>query len=569
LLWMRMTFGVLVAALVFGQVHPIINEEYRRARKDGFWDADCERAYLALERQQSRLLDEDMIRSGSGIVVSVAGDKDFVIREVIPAIRWFQEFAKNKAQNFRTTVFAESGLLTPKIRNSFDTVIEEITSQLTPLAFRVKAFKIRAMARSPYDRTLYLDLDSRPCDTQGVFLKKLWPLLDNADLVLADNYAGQDKLVGTIADLRREHASGLVLLRSSSLNTRQLLADYASAHAILKNTRRGRRDQPALMVALRLAVEKKSNPLRLAHIPRNAFCRKNTSDIVSCDAGCLVVHKAARYDLAYKFFGIGFKKTGTTTLAAALRTLKIGPEPNHADSVAATIALLKQKPDAALALRAARQARAMTDAPWCLAASRGNLLAKIAHTYPRAKFILTRRPTINWWISTRNWLSCLKPFNIDRYKIMLNAANFSRSEFTVAYERYNQRVLQFFSSSSATDQLLVLDLDANTPFPWSQLCAFVEAWGKCPTDNDLRRNSFFQSDFAVSHPEATPSRYDLQLCSSASIEDDNAIIAHGLRRRDALVSRNEQTDKRLASLVALRSRRQKYRDSLRGGTLSS
>ena len=58
---------------------------------------------------------------------------------------------------------------------------------------------------------------------------------------------------------------------------------------------------------------------------------------------CLAVAAAEGRDndLSFKIFGIGFKKTGTTSLAAALQRLKIGPEPSHRQSVAATVALLR------------------------------------------------------------------------------------------------------------------------------------------------------------------------------------------------------------------------------------
>ena len=107
-------------------------------------------------------------------------------------------------------------------------------------------------------------------------------------------------------------------------------------------------------------------------------------------------------DLSFKIFGIGFKKTGTTSLAAALQRLKIGPEPSHRQSVAATVALLRPGEDASLALDAARGARSFSDAPWCMAATRGRLLERLFDTYPRAKFVLTTRPSREWWRSVRN-----------------------------------------------------------------------------------------------------------------------------------------------------------------------
>ena len=64
--------------------------------------------------------------------------------------------------------------------------------------------------------------------------------------------------------------------------------------------------------------------------------------IVACLAVAAAEWRESRdNDLSFKIFGIGFKKTGTTTLAAALQHLNIGPEPSHRQSVAATVALLR------------------------------------------------------------------------------------------------------------------------------------------------------------------------------------------------------------------------------------
>ena len=224
---------------------------------------------------------------------------------------------------------------------------------------------------------------------------------------------------------------------------------------------------------------------------------------MSCDS-CVVAHKTARYDLGAKIFGVGFKKTGTTSLAAALRRLKIGPEPDHRAAVAATVALLGSGADAAPAVRAAAAARAFADAPWCMAATRGDLLEKLSTAYPRAKFVLTVRPAADWWRSVRNWLACLKPFNKDRYVAMLGATAFDETAMVAAYERYNARVRDHFAATP--DRLLELDFSAGgaDDFPWEKLCAFVEAWGRCPKGAALRANAFVRRADVASMIAATP-----------------------------------------------------------------
>lgn len=539
--------------LVVGTVSSGSNEEaYTRARKDGLWDEDCERVSKQVVKKRDRVvLKDDVERFGRGVVMSAAGDAEFMKREVKPAAQWLESLRSG----VKVALFAEQGLVDKDLRSAFDVVIEEPSTGETPLGFRVKAFKIRAMARSPFEETMYLDFDARPCRPD--FFDVLWKTMQYNDIALADNFRGQD-LLSRNEDLRREHASGCVLLKSSSKETQQLLRDYALAHKLLKGTRRGRRDQPALMVALRV------NKVKMGTISNSEYCRKNTSETVSCDT-CVVAHKPAKYDAGHKIFVVGFKKTGTTTLAAALKTLKIGPEPDHAGTVAATLALLESN-NARPAVTLAAKFRAFADAPWCMAGRPGDFLTNLATVYPRSKFILTVRDPLDWWESTRNWLLCLKPFNIHRYILMLGATNFSKPAFLHAFHLYNDRVQDYFRE---TNRLLVIDLAKHPSFPWTDLCTFVEAWGRCPTNEDLptslddgpslRRNAFLENDFLRKHPDAAPSADELAQCRAAlasSFDNDDV-----LPTPDAL--------KHNSALARLRHRRGDYHRRHRGRQASS
>ena len=369
--------------LSFGTCAPEQDREaYVRARKDGGWDAHCDAAYARLTGAAFSGLDAGVARRGRGVVFSAAGGAEFARREVAPAAAAVAKLRESAAWpgDARVALFAEPAVLralAAEARGAFDVVQRHDAAAVglelrgrSP-AFRAKALKILAMARAPFEETVYLDFDSKPCAPN--FVETILAFLrDGADVALADNYAGQGALAPR-DHYQREHASGCVALRSASERTRSLLAAYLEAFLLLEKTPRGRRDQPALMVALRRSVE---NGLRDAPIPPSVFCRKNTSRTVSCDA-CVVAHKTAKYDLSFKIFGIGFKKTGTTSLAAALQRLKIGPEPSHRQSVAATVALLRPGEDASLALDAARGARSFSDAPWCMAATRGRLLERL------------------------------------------------------------------------------------------------------------------------------------------------------------------------------------------------
>ena len=543
--------------LSFGTCAPEQDREaYVRARKDGGWDAHCDAAYARLTGAAFSGLDAGVARRGRGVVFSAAGGAEFARREVAPAAAAVAKLRESAAWpgDARVALFAEPAVLralAAEARGAFDVVQRHDAAAVglelrgrSP-AFRAKALKILAMARAPFEETVYLDFDSKPCAPN--FVETILAFLrDGADVALADNYAGQGALAPR-DHYQREHASGCVALRSASERTRSLLAAYLEAFLLLEKTPRGRRDQPALMVALRRSVE---NGLRDAPIPPSVFCRKNTSRTVSCDA-CVVAHKTAKYDLSFKIFGIGFKKTGTTSLAAALQRLKIGPEPSHRQSVAATVALLRPGEDASLALDAARGARSFSDAPWCMAATRGRLLERLFDTYPRAKFVLTTRPSREWWQSVRNWLFCLKPWNAERYARMLNAASASEADLVAAYERANAKVRAFFAERGAGDRLLELELSSATgrAFPWARLCAFVEAWGRCPAGDEVGRtyakNAYETNEFGAKHPSEALGADDLRRCAALQGSPDGAALrrrAERLAEASPLAARRRERD---------------------------
>ena len=140
-------------------------------------------------------------------------------------------------------------------------------------------------------------------------------------------------------------------------------------------------------------------------------------------------------------------------------------------------------------VRASRRARyrAFQDAPWC--AADPPLYAELAAAFPRAKFVLTVRPSDAWWRSIRVWLECLKPFNRDKYARLLGATEYSEAAFKRAYDGYNAAVRAHFAT--APHRLLVIDLTApqdgaadtanGSRAAWPRLCEFLEAWKACPS----------------------------------------------------------------------------------------
>ena len=76
---------------------------------------------------------------------------------------------------------------------------------------------------------------------------------------------------------------------------------------------------------------------------------------VSCERGCLLVHKPSKHDLNTKYFAIGFKKTGTSTMSDIFHKLGLKPECSGEDRVKAVKALVEEKDNGKLALEVAQK----------------------------------------------------------------------------------------------------------------------------------------------------------------------------------------------------------------------
>ena len=78
-----------------------------------------------------------------------------------------------------------------------------------------------------------------------------------------------------------------------------------------------RRDQPALMVALRLARDRAGFTHR--DVDNATFCRAASGRPVSCDAGCLFLHKPMKYDASNIVVSVGRRGQGGKAVKRALR----------------------------------------------------------------------------------------------------------------------------------------------------------------------------------------------------------------------------------------------------------
>jgi len=174
-----------------------------------------------------------------------------------------------------------------------------------------------------------------------------------------------------------------------------------------------------------------------------------------------------------KVFGIGFYKTGTTTLYHALRTLgyhtvngdKPGSYPG-ADDGETLIGLI----DAGdYDLPTFEVFDAFTDNPYF------RIWRRIYDRYPEAKYILTVRDEDAWIRSCVRFYRNrrIRPMRVWMFGEHANPARdaASRQAWLDAYRSHNAEIRKFF----ATRPGQLLEFDPTGEAGWDRLCAFLEA----------------------------------------------------------------------------------------------
>jgi hypothetical protein len=403
-----------------------------------------------------------------------------------------------------------------------------------------KAVKVHAMSASPFDVTVMMDFDSYPCRPD--FVNPLAKLLNGSDIGITNRLNEME----AIQDYRHwlaEHNSALVVLNMESVRTRILMGLYVEAfHGIYKsvNTKPGavlfksQKDQPALMVAMRALVDpypgepdnqwatdlRKQHELdSLDHVdfPSSVVCRVKTSKKDNyCGKGstCLVSHKGEAVstvpavegsapprgdDKNFKIFGIGFKKTSTTSLYYMYEYVKKYKGGKNSRSIPGLVNSITYRNDTSLALELAAREQYFQDAPWCNEPQR--LYRTLAVRYPKAKFVLTVRDPDQWFSSVTRWTAC-RPgerqhrcgdVKLSHYANIFNAKSTSREDMIAAFESHNSAIRDYFYQElKQPSRLLEMDFADpkwNDGAGWSLFCGFVGLTvDQCPTGNLPHRN---------------------------------------------------------------------------------
>ena len=159
-------------------------------------------------------------------------------------------------------------------------------------------------------------------------------------------------------------------------------------------------------------------------------------------------------DYPYKVFGIGFPRTGTTSLWMALRTLglfSLHYAPWMVEDIAAGRYRCETVDDYS----------ALTDSPFPM------IYKELDAAYPESRFVLTKRQVDDWLPS----IEFLRGDGLLEYRRMYYGIDgFDERVYRDRYSRHLNGVQQHFDSRPG--DLLVLDLSREVA--WEPLCRFLD-----------------------------------------------------------------------------------------------
>lgn len=171
-----------------------------------------------------------------------------------------------------------------------------------------------------------------------------------------------------------------------------------------------------------------------------------------------------------RVFGIGMKKTGTTSLKRCFDVLDLHPiAPNSMASLQTRLVSknLRRYNDYSMALKYAEKFKSFEDSPWNL----WEMYKNLNDRFPDSLFILTIRDSEKWWRSVKRWTTVTKPWMSGSYRQHLGVSHCGKDAMIGAYERYNREVIQYFEGGN---NLLVIDFEKNDG--WEAMCDFLN----CP-----------------------------------------------------------------------------------------
>jgi hypothetical protein len=164
-----------------------------------------------------------------------------------------------------------------------------------------------------------------------------------------------------------------------------------------------------------------------------------------------------------KVFGVGWAKTGTTTLGRCLQLLGFT---HQGQDLSLMPDLMRGDPRRALEI--ASRSQAFEDWPWIL------LFRELDAGFPGGKFVLTTRDPLRWLASYRRMLRAEGPANADLAAIRaflfgVDPARATDAELIARVRRHDDEVRAHFRDRPG--DLLVVDWERGDG--WGELCGFL------------------------------------------------------------------------------------------------
>ena len=198
-----------------------------------------------------------------------------------------------------------------------------------------------------------------------------------------------------------------------------------------------------------------------------------------------------------RVFGVGFKKTGTTSFSHActmlsLREVGLSTKARLLMLEAAVVG--RRRPDSDRFFDVVDQFECFQDSPFTNAA----LVPVLAERYAAAKFVLTVRNATAWVGSALRWIDHERPENPNygaRFWEALgrrDATPPTHREAEALIRSHDADVRNYFASRNESARLLEVDFSAEVDASafWTRLCAFVGLAGTiCPCPPVPRANA--------------------------------------------------------------------------------
>lgn len=176
-----------------------------------------------------------------------------------------------------------------------------------------------------------------------------------------------------------------------------------------------------------------------------------------------------------KIFGIGWPKTGTTTLGKSLQALELGAYAGWSKGSHLFKAWCNNEHQKVLDF--AKKYTIFIDLPWNVL----DFYKELDSFFPNSKFILTERDSKRWFTSLRAWLTPphriksntrYRPYGELYHKVVFENKEFSienhEEHYKKLYLKRNQEIKNYFQNR---ENLLVVSWEKGDG--WKEICSFL------------------------------------------------------------------------------------------------